>query len=978
MATLAVVKQENKSTPGPILSSAAFSLEDPESVWCVQSGSLELFLVSTKDGVPAGARHHVMQVGEGQAVFGIGEPLCEVTLLAVSAPGTVLRRVSLDSLRRRAADAEPAALQMLAEWVTSLSRILSDDYAKGQTMLLDPGHPISIPPPTRAVFPAQGLLWAAHTKGKSIFRNAMYIASDPGLLKKFVVDGSTVFPVTRYAWLQSTPGSEINGIETSEVWRSDPEWRGLRKFHAMVMELLAINRRTKEEKEQQRVKMQVAAEETRLSVALQRLTEPLRKTEEVGEVQDTCRNSMFLAFAAVGSSMGLKIRPPSDMVRGLRLADPIGSIAISSGVRVRTVVLKGDWWRQDVGPLLAIREDGKVPVALLPRSAGSYELYNPVDQQRVAVSAEVTAGLQAFAYMLYRPFPAKKLGVIDLLRFGLPLYKRELTLISLMGAGAGILGTITPMATGIIFDRLIPGAERNQLVWTAIFLLIIALGTAMFNYARSFALLRLEGKLDASIEAAVWDRLLSLPVSFFRDYSSGDLAQRSLGITAIRQAVTGATSNSLFSAVFSIFVFAELFYYSTSLALVAAGLVFVAFLVTTACGVIQVGMQRQMAAVSGRISSMLLQFISGIAKFRVSGTENRVFAVWSREFSRKKKIATRARYVSNVIIIFYAMFPTICLAAIFYFQQMLMSKPDADKLTTGDFLAFFSGFSQVMAAAVSVSAALITIVSVFPQYERARPIFQSVPEVTEKKTSPGTLTGAIEISHVTFRYKSDAPPVLRDVSITIRPGEFIAIVGPSGSGKSTLLRMLLGFETPESGAVYFDGQDISGLDVQQVRRQMGVVLQSSRPISGSILQNIVGSAPLSVEDAWEAARLAGIDEDIRRMPMQLHTYLSDGGGGISGGQRQRLMIARAVAARPRILLFDEATSALDNQTQAIVSRSLETLQATRIVIAHRLSTIMNATRIFVMDKGEVVQSGTYQELIEKDGIFTELAKRQML
>jgi ATP-binding cassette subfamily C protein len=388
-------------------------------------------------------------------------------------------------------------------------------------------------------------------------------------------------------------------------------------------------------------------------------------------------------------------------------------------------------------------------------------------------------------------------------------------------------------------------------------------------------------------------------------------------------------------------------------------------------------MQRQMAMIGGKISSMLLQFIVGIAKFRVSGTEGRAFAVWAKEFAKKKVIATKARQISMVTTIFFAVFPTFCLGTIFYYQQSLAAEPGSTKITTGDFFAFFSAFSQVMAAVVSVSAAIIAVVAVIPFYERAKPIFNAIPEVTEAKTSPGRLTGAIEVSHVTFRYAENAPPALRDVSISARPGQFIAIVGASGSGKSTLLRLLLGFEAPESGAVYFDGQDLSGLDTQEVRRQMGVVLQSSRPISGSIFQNIVGSAPLTVEDAWEAARLAGIDEDIRKMPMQLHTYLSDGGGGISGGQRQRLMIARAIAPRPRIVLFDEATSALDNQTQAIVSRSLDALQATRIVIAHRLSTIMNATRIFVLDKGEVVQSGTYQELISQDGVFKELAKRQM-
>jgi ATP-binding cassette subfamily C protein len=298
-------------------------------------------------------------------------------------------------------------------------------------------------------------------------------------------------------------------------------------------------------------------------------------------------------------------------------------------------------------------------------------------------------------------------------------------------------------------------------------------------------------------------------------------------------------------------------------------------------------------------------------------------------------------------------------------------------MATGDFLAFLAAFTQFLWAAMLSSAALISALSAVPVYERAAPIFRSLPEVTEVKASPGKLTGQIEVSRVTFRYKADTPLVLRDVSIDILPGQFVAVVGASGCGKSTLFRMLLGFEAPEAGAIYFDGQDLSGLDIQAVRRQIGVVLQSSRPVSGSIFNNIVGSAPLSVEDAWAAARLAGFAADIERMPMGMHTHIGDGGGSISGGQRQRLMIARAIVGRPRILLFDEATSALDNQTQAVVSRSLESLQATRVVIAHRLSTIIRADNIFVMDKGAVVDSGTYDELVGRQGIFRDLAKRQM-
>lgn len=245
------------------------------------------------------------------------------------------------------------------------------------------------------------------------------------------------------------------------------------------------------------------------------------------------------------------------------------------------------------------------------------------------------------------------------------------------------------------------------------------------------------------------------------------------------------------------------------------------------------------------------------------------------------------------------------------------------------------------------------------------------------KADPGKLIGKITVDHVTFCYRHDGLVTLDDVSISAEPGEFIALVGASGSGKSTLLRLLLGFETPQAGSVYYDGQDLSGLDVNAVRRQLGVVLQNGQLNSASIFENIAGSAQMTLDEAWEAARMSGFADDITAMPMQMHTVVSEGGSNLSGGQRQRLLIARALALKPRVLFFDEATSALDNKTQAIVSESLDKLQVTRIAIAHRLSTIRNAHRIYVLQAGRVVQQGTFQELAAVEGLFAQLMARQM-
>jgi ATP-binding cassette subfamily C protein len=333
--------------------------------------------------------------------------------------------------------------------------------------------------------------------------------------------------------------------------------------------------------------------------------------------------------------------------------------------------------------------------------------------------------------------------------------------------------------------------------------------------------------------------------------------------------------------------------------------------------------------------------------------------------------------VGNRLEVFNAAFPILATAGIFYYTAELMKDPKITPLTTGDFLAFNAAFGQFLTAMLQLSSSIVGVLNIVPLYERAKPIFQTLPEVDQGKSDPGELKGNIELNHIAFRYRPDAPLVLRDLSLSIKAGQFVAFVGSSGCGKSTLFRLLLGFERPESGAIYYDGQDLAGLDIGSVRRQMGVVLQNGRLLSGDIFTNIIGSAPLTLDDAWQAAEMAGLAEDIKGMPMGMHTVISEGGGGLSGGQRQRLLIARAIVGRPRLLLFDEATSALDNQTQAIVGQSLEKLQATRIVIAHRLSTILNADKIFVFDKGVVVQSGNYEELMAQEGLFAELAKRQI-
>lgn len=952
------------------VSNSPFSIEHPNSVWLVRSGKLDLFAVKKKHGEVFGARDHVFRVETNQAVFGVGSFLADAMLMASAAPDTTLWCLSLEEYRAFVAQDgnQTLRLRLLEDWLLRLTAVLSRDVVPEPFMTLDPGQTINIFEEPKAVVPTQGVVWVLHRKGHSRFLANTELPA---------VSGQTFFPITKYGWLQAMPGSELYCVSTSEFWETDRSESVLLQFHAIALSCLADQRRKTAEKVYSQIRARTIFDISLVQSSLRYLAAPLRKIQQREQGDVICNVPLFRACETIGQHLRISIKPHQGILRGMKVPDPVVEIARASGLRIRTVALKGEWWRNESTPFLAFTEDDNRPVALLPLSPHKYEYHDPTERRRGFVDETVAATLKPFGYVFYRSFPTRKLRAWDLMKFGLLGCKRELVNILLMGTAAGVTAVLTPYVTGIIFDRIIPGAERRQLVEISAFLLIIAVTIGLFTLVRSFAVLRLEGKLDAGIQSALWDRLLSLPVSFFREYSSGDLAQRSLGIAAIRRTLTGTTLNAIAVGIFSVFSFALLFFYSWRLALVAAALVLFAAAVSFICGTLQVHRQRKISLLGGRISSMLLQFITGIAKLRVSGTERRAFAAWAREFSILQQNTMKSRALTNALISFQSIFPVATLALLFYYQQFFLSTVGAAEITTGDFIAFLAAFVQFSGAALALSAALVSGLSVVPIYERARPILLAVPEVTDAKANPGTLRGAVEVSQVNFHYKPDMPPALRDVTLRILPGQFVAIVGASGSGKSTLFRILLGFETPESGAVYYDRQDLSGLDVQAVRRQIGVVLQSSRPISGSIFNNIVGSASLSITHAWEAARLAGLEEDIKQMPMGMHTYLADGGEGISGGQRQRLMIARAIVKRPRILLFDEATSALDNHTQAMVTRSLESLQATRIVIAHRLSTIIRADLIYVMDKGAVVDTGSYAELMSREGVFQDLAKRQM-
>ena len=749
---------------------------------------------------------------------------------------------------------------------------------------------------------------------------------------------------------------------------------GFMGFHQDLSDALEAAQERFEIREQELLAAKAASASAALEHSLQALGAPLA----VADAPHASRSAAPLArvceiaAADLGTTTGPLPGIPEEGDAG------VVAMAARSGLRAREVLLHGDWWKDYSGPMVAFRKNDGLPVALIRTGATGYGFQLSSGGKPAKVTKANAGEFRGAAFLFYRPFSARSLSLRDFLTFGLRGCGREIGFIVLIGIAGGLLGLAAPLAFGALFDYVIPHADRKQVGLLGALLGLSAVSAMLLRIAGGFATLRVEARIASSLQTALWDRLLSLPVSFFKSYTTGDLASRSMAVDRIQQTLTGPILTSGMAACLSSFQVGILFCFSVKFALLALALLAIAFAAGTALGVVQVHLQRKITRIQGRITGILAELLSGIAKIRVAGAEMRAFAYWAGSFSAKSREWVRARRFASVLTTFNSAFPAASLAIVYWAGLRLMPQDPGARMSTGEFLAFSASFQTLLLAALQMSSAVVSGLVIVPEYERLRPILEAAPERGPAWTEAPELAGEIEISHVTFRYRPDQPPILRDLSLRVMPGEFVAVVGESGCGKSTLLRILLGFEEPQSGTVYYDGHAMKGLNASSVRRQMGVVLQSGRLMAGSIASNIGRTLSLSPEEVLEAARLAGLEKELKEMPMGLHTMLSDGGGGLSGGQRQRVLIARAIVNRPRILLLDEATSALDNRSQALISERLACLKATRIVIAHRLSTIRSADRILVMENGEFTQSGSYEQLASQPGLLAELAARQAL
>ena len=643
------------------------------------------------------------------------------------------------------------------------------------------------------------------------------------------------------------------------------------------------------------------------------------------------------------------------------------------GIMRRTVKLEEGWYRDAAGAMLGVlAESGRV-VALIPTGLSGYSYFDWETGKRRRINRKNQHLFEEEAIAFYKPFPLKKISLPSLAAYiARTLSVSDYVMIGLATLALSLIGMISPLITKLLFDRVLLSGNVRLLIAIAFFSVSVSVSTLLISAVKNMVTARIETKLNISIEAATMMRIMSLPADFFKQYSSGELSSRASQVGALCKMLASTVLSTGLTSVFSLVYISQIFAYAPMLVVPALLIILATVVFSVVSSLVQMNLSTRQMELSGKESGMTYSLITGIQKIKLAGAEKRAFARWGNLYAQSAKL----EYGPPAFI---ELNSVIALAISLVGTLVMYTMAVKSGISVADYYAFDTAYGMVSGAFGALAGIALNIAQIKPMLTMVQPFFDAVPEVSDGKQVLTRLSGGIEMNNVSFRYSENMPLIIDNLSLKIRPGQYVAIVGKTGCGKSTLMRLLLGFEHPQKGAIYYDGKDLERIDLRSLRRRVGVVMQSGKLFQGDIYSNIVISAPwLSQDEAWEAAELAGIADDIRMMPMGMNTIISEGSGGISGGQRQRLMIARAVAPKPKILMFDEATSALDNLTQKKVSESLDALKCTRIVIAHRLSTIKQCDRIIVLDHGKIIEDGKYDELIAKNGFFAELVARQRL
>ncbi len=960
-------------TSVPCAGNLPVKLDDPDGVWFIDRGAVDLFLVEFKDGVEQAAPQHLLRREAGRLLPGVApdeqgdDKDTTLSLVAKGLPGTLLKRLPASLLP----EIHPTELaEQTDTWLTAITDTLSRFVGRipRPTALAEPGLTRTLAPCTLSV--RRGVVWVSEpSRGASLFMDMV----DQAELAEASGPHEAVIPLTRTSWLTLLDEATVSGKSTEALAQQGMLLPALASFHAVAFALERLNRRLAVVDDANLERARISSRREAEKAARQRLFNIYdHPIDRDADVEDT---ALADALHIIGRHQGIDFRIP---VRSGPSDSPVGLVDVldASGVRARRVRFRaeGNWWRGDSNAMLAFRAKDGRPVALLPGMFGRYREIDPVSRRSVRITADRADALEEEAWMFYRPLPSGNVKPVDLLGIALHGSAPDLARLVIAGLPGGLIKLLPALALGFVANHIVAGGGVGALYAVAVTLAGFGLLGALLHLLQSTAMMRLEGRSASRVEAAFWDRLMRLPPSILHRQPAGDLAMSGMTFQNLRDGLQGVVADSLLSMVFLLPVFGVIFFYDATLGVVALVFSLASLLVTVALGLCQISPYGRMIGAVRHVAGRLFQIVGGIVKLRVENAEGSAFAIWARDYREQKRAELELGALEGHSRAFGAALPFLAGGVLLF---AVVTAGDRN-LPVGDFLVVYTVFIVFQSAIARLGESFGTIAAMLPAFDQMRPLLAAVPETEVEGEPVERLGGEILFDHVSFRYDPDGPLILDDVTIRAGPGEFVAIAGESGAGKSTLFRLALGIDRPSAGAVYYDGRDLRHLNLKQVRRKIGAVPQSVRLHPQDLWDNIVAHhEETTTGEVWQAARAAGIEREIKAMPMGMMTMVGASGAVLSGGESQRVTIARSLIGSPRIMLFDEATNWLDNESQAEVMQNLALLTSTRIVIAHRLSTLEQADRIYVMQAGKVVQSGSFQKLMEVDGVFRELVRRQV-